>query len=94
MKDEWTESYALVMPMLGVVLAAIGVSLSLLALRSQAQGVSGMQPPTGVDVDVPKVRYSDGNVFVEVRRPGEWHAITDFVKLNDPAVTRAIMGVL
>lgn len=94
MKDEWTESYSLVMPMLGVILAAFGLGLSVLTLRSQAQAVSGLEPPTGVAVDVPRVRYSDDQVFVEVRDPGEWHPITGFVQPHDPRVRQIVRQLI
>lgn len=94
MKDEWTESYSLVMPMLGVIIGVVGVSLSLLALTRQTQTVGGLEAPTGVAVDVPKVRYSDSQVFVEVRNPGEWHPITSFVQPNDPWVKQIVAQVL
>jgi len=87
MKDEWTDAYSLVIPMLGIIISALGVSFSLLALtRSEAQTVGNLEPPTGVAVDIPKVRYSDSQVFVEVRNPGEWYALRDFINPMDPRV--------
>lgn len=87
MKDEWTDAYSLVIPMLGIVISFLGVSLSWLALtRSQAQAVGSLEPPTGVAVDVPRVRYDDSQVFVEVRNPGEWYALRDFINPMDPRV--------
>jgi len=95
MKDEWTDAYSIVIPMVGIVIGALGVGLSWLALtRSQTQAVGGLEAPTGVAVDVPKVRYSDSQVFVEVRNPGEWHPITSFVQPNDPWVKQIVAQVL
>jgi len=92
---EWDEAYSAVMPLLGVVIGVLGVSISLLVLtRSQAQAVGSLEPPTGVDVDVPKVRYHDSQVFVEVRNPGEWHELREFVRPDDPYLSHAIMGAL
>lgn len=99
MKDEWADTYSLVMPMLGVVLAAFGLGLSVLTLRSQAQaieqlGTGGLEPATGVAVDVPRVRYSDDQVFVEVRDPGEWHPITGFVQPDDSRVRQIVRQLI
>jgi len=98
-KDEWADTYSLVMPMLGVVLAAFGLGLSVLTLRSQAQaieqlGTGGLEPATGVAVDVPRVRYSDDQVFVEVRDPGEWHPITGFVQPDDSRVRQIVRQLI
>ena len=102
MKDDWTEAYTLVMPMLGFVLAAFGLGLSVLTLRSQAQAVAHFGtgalgspgPPSGVAVDIPRVRYSDDQVFVEVRDPGEWHPITGFVQPHDPRVRQIVRQLI
>jgi hypothetical protein len=105
MKDDWTEAYTFVMPMLGFVLAAFGLGLSVLTLRSQAQAVGhpgpgtrgalgSLGPPSGVAVDIPRVRYSDDQVFVEVRDPGEWHPITGFVQPHDPRVRQLVRQII
>ena len=99
MKDEWAETYSLVMPMLGVVLAAFGLGLSVLMLRSQAQtieqlGTGGLEPPTGVAVDVPRVRYSDGEIYVEVRDPGQWFPMTSFVQPDDSRVRQIVRQLI
>jgi len=100
MKDEWTETYSFVMPMLGVVLAAVGLSFSLLTLRrSQEQAIGqgalgSLGLPSGVAVDIPRVRYSDDQVFVEVRDPSEWHPITGFVQPHDPRVRQIVRQLI
>ena len=95
MKDEWTDAYSLVIPMLGIIISALGVSFSLLALtRSEAQTVGNLEPPTGVAVDIPKVRYSDSQVFVEVRNPGEWRELREFVQPDAPYLTHVIREAL
>ena len=94
-KDEWTDAYSLVIPMVGIVIGALGVGLSWLALtRSQTQAVGSLEPPTGVAVDVPKVRYSDSQVFVEVRNPGEWRELREFVQPDSPYLTHVIREAL
>ena len=94
-KDEWTDAYSIVIPMVGIVIGVLGVSLSWLALtRSQTQAVGSLEPPTGVAVDVPKVRYSDSQVFVEVRNPGEWRELREFVQPDAPYLTHVISEAL
>jgi len=98
-KDEWAETYSLVMPMLGVVLAAFGLGLSVLMLRSQEQaagqtGTGGLEPPSGVAVDVPRVRYSDGEIYVEVRDPGQWFPMTSFVQPDDSRVRQIVRQLI
>ena len=86
-EEEWNQAYSNVIPMMGIIIGVLGVSLSWLALtRLQAQAVGSLEPPTGVAVDVPKVRYSDSQVFVEVRNPGDWYALRDFINPMDPKV--------
>lgn len=94
MKDEWTDAYSLIMPLLGVAITALGVSLSLIMLRSQAQAVGGLEPQTGVAVQVPRVRYYDSEVDVEVRDPGEWHSITSFVQPYNPRVRQLVQQII
>lgn len=36
----------------------------------------------------PRVHYQDGQYLLEVRQPGEWHEIREFVRPLDPAVQR------
>jgi len=92
MKDEWTESYSLILPLLGLAVAVAGLSLSLLQMRSQAVG---SRAPLGrVDVDVPRVRYSDGDVYIEVRNPGEWLPMTGFVRPDDPWVRQIVRQII
>jgi len=92
---EWDEAYSAVMPLLGVVIGVLGVSISLLVLtRSQAQAVGSLEPPTGVAVDVPKVRYYDSQVFVEVRNPDEWRELREFVQPDDPWVRQVVGQII
>lgn len=95
MKEDWDEAYSIITPLAGLVIGVLGVSLSLLMLtRSQAQAVGSLAPLGRVDVDVPKVRYANGEIFVEVREPGQWLPMTDFVRPDDPYLYHAIMGAL
>jgi hypothetical protein len=94
-KEQWSNVYFSIMAIASVAVGAVSVGIGLLALqRSQAQTVGGLEPPTGVAVDVPRVRYSDSQVYVEVRNPGEWHELREFVQPNDPYLTHVIMGAL
>lgn len=91
MKDEWTDAYSLIMPMLGLIISSVGLSLSLLVVRqSQSQEVGGLEPPAGIAVEVPRVRYADSQVFVEVRNPGEWRELREFVQPGNPYLNRII----
>jgi len=92
---DWDEAYSVVIPMVGIVIGVLGVSLSWLALtRSQVQAVGSLEPPSGVAVDVPRIRYSDSQVFVEVRNPGEWRELREFVQPNTPYLTHVIREAL
>lgn len=91
-KEEWNETYSFVMPMLGTIISALGVSISLLALQqSQAAAELGY---ASVGVKTPKVHYDDGQVFVQVRTPGEWHELREFVRPDDPCLTQIISEAL
>lgn len=93
MKDaEWNESYALMMPMLGVVIGVFGVALSILTLKRQ-QALGGLNS-YGVDIDVPKVRYSGGDIYLEVREPGRWLPMTGFVQPDDPMVRQIVNNII
>lgn len=98
-KEEWNVLYTNVMPAVGVLVGALGVTLSFWALlrsRSQAAGVGSrerMPVSSSLAVNIPKVHYEDGQMFVEVRNPGEWHDIRDFVQPTNPEVVRAVMGM-
>ena len=69
------------MPLVGVVIAVLGVSLSLLTLtRSQSQAVGSLEPTNGyssLGIYPPKVHYTNGDILVAVRNPGEWHDLRD-----------------
>lgn len=83
MRDEWADAYSLIMPLLGLVVAATGLSLTMLQIQ-RSQTVGRLAPMGSVDVEVPRVHYSDGDIFVEVRDPGEWHSVREFVQPNNP----------
>ena len=84
--QDWDRTYASIMAMGSVFFGAVSVALALLMIqRSSAQGVSGRQPGHApLDVNIPRVRYDDSQVFVEVRNPGEWHELREFVQPNNP----------
>lgn len=92
MNEDWNEAYSVVMPLLGVVISVLGVALTLLTLYSRAQGVGGLEPASGVAVDVPRVRYSEGNVLVDVR-DGNWYKLQDFVQPLNPEVIRIVRSI-
>ena len=93
-KEDWNTVYFTVIPLLGVGVSAVGVAIGLLALqRSQAQavGIGSLEPATGyapLGVNTPKVYYADSQVLVEVRNPGEWHELREFINPLDPGVQR------
>jgi hypothetical protein len=93
-KEDWNTVYFTVIPLLGVGVSAVGVAIGLLALqRSQAQavGIGSLEPATGyapLGVNTPKVHYADSQVLVEVRNPGEWHELREFINPLDPGVQR------
>ena len=65
-------------------------SNEVLVALSQIQlvGVGSLETPfyTPLGVDIPKVRYQNGDILVSVRSPGEWHDIRDFINPMDPSV--------
>jgi len=93
-REEWNVLFTNVIPVVGVCVSAVGVTLGFLALlrsQSQAAGISGreqMPLSSGLAVKVPKVHYQDGDLFIEVRNPGEWHNIREFVQPANPDVIR------
>ncbi len=98
-KEEWNTVYFSTMAIASVAVGALGVAIGLLALkRSQAEsvGVAGMEPLTytPLGVDIPKVRYQNGDILVSVRSPGEWHNIRDFVQPDNPDVINAVSRAL
>jgi len=78
-RDEWNEAYSLIVPMAGLVVAIVGLSLTLIDMQRRSQAVGSMGPIT-IDVEVPRVRYSEGEIFVEARNPGEWRSLREFVQ--------------
>ncbi len=98
-KDEWNVLYTNVMPVMGVLVSALGVTLAFLVLlrsQSQAAGVASRERlpvSSSLAVNVPEVHYEDGQVLVEVRNPGEWHDIRDFVQPANPEVVRMVRGM-
>lgn len=93
-KDDWNSVYSNIMPLAGLLVSSVGLAIAILTLvgsRSQAAGVGGREPVPvayGLAVEVPRVHYQDGRAFVEVRNPGEWHDIRDFVQPYNPDVIR------
>jgi hypothetical protein len=91
--------YFSTMAMASVVVGALGVVIGLLTLQRsqpQATGVGSLEPPTGhaLGVNIPRVHYDDGEVLVQVRNPGEWHDIRDFVQPASSEVNSAINRAL
>lgn len=97
-KEDWNTVYFSTMAMASLAVGALGVVIGLLALeRSQAQaaGLGSLEPPAGpLGVNIPRVHYQDGQVLVQVRNPGEWHNMREFVQPGNPEITRIINGVL
>jgi len=99
-KEEWNNVYFSTMAMASVAVGALGVAIGLLVLqRSQAQaaGLGSLEPPIGhtpLSVNIPRVHYDNGEILVEVRNPGEWHELRDFVQPSSPNVMRIVRSVL
>jgi len=88
--------YFATMAIASVVMGTIGVVLTL-ALRpaSTEAGLGNREVgPTPLSVDIPKVHYEDSQVLVQVRNPGEWRELREFVQPDNPALTRFINGAL
>lgn len=84
-----------------LIISAIGLALSLtinLALRSRSsvEGLGSRQPSpfSGLSVDIPKVHYADGQVFVSVRDPDDWREIREFVQPSNPQIVSTVNRVL
>lgn len=60
----------------------------------QLAGVAGRKLVSGVSVNIPRVHYDDGRVLVEVRNPGEWRDIREFVQPDNSEVARIISGIV
>jgi len=98
-REEWNNVYFSTMAIASVTLGALGVTIGLLALkRSQAEAVGvGSLETTGyapLGVNIPRVHYDNGQVLVEVRKPGEWHNIREFVQPLNPDVVNTINRAL
>lgn len=93
-KEEWNAVYSNVMPILGVGISTLGAALAFLALlryQAQAAGLGSREPvpvASALSVNIPKVHYQDSQLLVEVRQPGEWHDIREFIDPYDPNVQR------
>ena len=98
-KEEWNNVYFATMAIASVTLGALGVTISLLALkRSQAEAVGvGSLETTGyapLSVNIPKVHYEDSQVLVQVREPGKWYDIREFVQPDNPDVVNTVSRAL
>lgn len=96
-REEWNNAYFSTMAIASVAVGTLGVAIGLLALkRSQAEavGVGSLEPLTytPLGVNIPKVHYDDGRVLVQVRNPGEWHDIREFIQPD--AVLRIAEGLI
>ncbi len=93
-EQDWERFYLNVMPLASVVLAATGLAVavwSIVGRPPQGEGLAGLDPAPKLGTDflsvaIPRVHYQDSQVLVEVRSPGEWHDIRDFVHPLDPRV--------
>lgn len=98
MKENWDNIYFAVLPLVGVVISTVGVAVGLLALkRSQAEaiGVGALEPTAlSIGVNIPRVHYEDGQVLVQVREPGKWYELRDFVQPLNPEVARIVGGIV
>ena len=92
-REDWNNAYFILVPLAGLVLSALSVTISVLWLR-EAAGVGSLEPPTGVAVDIPRVHYQDGQILLSVRNPGEWHPITGFVQPHDPWVRQVVRQII
>lgn len=98
-KEEWNTAYFAAMAIASLAVGALGVAIGLLALKrshAEAVGIGSLEPPiyTPLSVNIPRVRYADSQVLVEVRNPGEWHDIREFVQPDNPYLTQIINGAL
>ena len=66
----------------GVFSLALGIATGIRYQQIASQ-------PEGVAADIPRVCYSEGQVFVDVRE-GAWYRLEDFVQPNDPLVRRVV----
>ena len=94
-KEEWNNVYFATMAMASLAIGTLGVTIGLLALkRSQAEpaGVGSLETIgyTPLGVNIPKVHYDDGQILVQVREPGRWYDIREFVQPDNPYLTQVI----
>ncbi len=88
------DSELLISTVIGVtsmVASIIGVAMWL-SLRPQTTSLGSRESASasGLSVNIPRVHYDDGQVLVEVRNPGEWHNIRDFVQPDNPYLSQVI----
>ncbi len=79
----------------GMLASIIGVVMWL-RLRPQTTSLGSRESASasGLSVNIPRVHYDDGQVLVEVRNPGEWHNIRDFVQPDNPYLSQVISEAL
>ena len=93
-EKEWEQFYFAMMPLASIALATAGLGVAVWGIISrepQGEGLAGLEPAPKLGTDslsvaIPKVHYQDSQVLVEVRSPGEWHDIRDFIHPMDPRV--------
>jgi hypothetical protein len=65
--------------------------------HSQAQRVGvgslGRLGHVPLGVNTPRVHYDNGLVLVEVRSPGEWHEVREFIQPANPDVVRIVRSL-
>ncbi len=94
-REEENNVFFSTMAIASLAIATLGVAISLLTLKRSEAGVGSMEP-TGyapLGVNIPKVHYDDGKVLVQVRNPGEWHDIREFIQPDSPEVVRIVSGI-
>ena len=83
-----------VIGVIGMVASIIGVVMWLPRSQTTSLGSRESVSFSELGVNVPRVRYGDGEILVEVRKPGEWHEIREFVQPDNPYLTQVICEVL
>ena len=58
-------------------------------------GVGSLERPSHapLSVDIPRVHYDNGQVLVEVRNPGEWHELREFIQPTSPDIMRIVRSL-
>lgn len=71
------------------------ISFTLEQSQAHAAGVGSLGRPGHVPlgVNTPRVHYDNRQVFVEVRSPGEWHELREFIQPANPAVVRIVRSL-